>query len=347
MNPQEVRAPRLRLMVNNAEVLGTTSAEIVQTALCSAGRYALTISTTEVPNLGVKYWSDVARVHLKVQVSLNRDLPYNDLIEGYCDSIRIDPILGLTHIEGRDLSVSLLESRTPGSFQNKTSSEIVAELARAHGLDPVITATSSLVGRYYAGDHNILSLAQSARLATDWDMLVMLAYTEGHDVFVKGRSLYFQPHNPPGAQVLPIYYDNLITLRMGRHLPLNDGVQVTVKSWNSKGSYVVSESTGGTGSAPSSSQYLRTYSAIRPGLTSDEATSLGRRMSDSVSIHSKYIEFTMLGDTSLNPRQSIRLLGTRTAFDQLYQIESITRRFRVQGGYTQMVRATRMAEIAA
>jgi len=47
----------------------------------------------------------------------------------------------------------------------------------------------------------------------------------------------------------------------------------------------------------------------------------------------------MPGELSLMPRQQIMLVGTGTAFDQVYWIDEITRRLDVQGGFTQTVRA--------
>ena len=320
-------------MINGNLIISTVGAEVTHTSLQTASTFHLTASIFERPDLGADYWASLTQAHVRVQVNVDQDSPYTDIIEGYCDSVYLDPVMGFVQIDGRDHSALLLDTKTPTDFQNQTSSDIVRTLAETHDLNPVIVQTSSYAGRRYGDNHNVTSLLQFTKLASDWDVLVALAEAEGFDIFVDGKNLYFQPRDARSKVAVDISYADLIGCRMERLLTLAEAANVTVKSWNSSDGTIVSETAGTHG------QQGPRFTVIRPNLSPPQASAVAQQMAREMDQQSMTVELTMPGDCSLAARQAIRLLGTNTVFDQIYQIEAIHRRFRPALGFTQVVRA--------
>ncbi len=278
---------------------------------------------------------------MSLQIRLDDGYGFDTIIEGYCDTIVSDPLTGITLLEGRDHSAPLLEVRTPFNYQNQTASEIALALAKSHGLIPEITDTATTVGRYYGSDYSLVTMSKSSRILSDWDLLVALAQRERFDVFVEGSSLYFQPTSVCTELRTYIDFKDLISLRLERQPRLARGVDVTVKSWNSAQGVLVSETASAATSPMSdgSTAYVSPkYAVVTPNLDSAAARSLSQSLQTTYSSKYTSVEFTMLGETSLRPRQSICISGTNSAYDDIYRVESIRRTFRPGRGYTQSVR---------
>ena len=107
-------------------------------------------------------------------------------------------------IDGRDLTARLLDARTQETFSNQTASQIAETLAARHGLTPNVTATQTLAGRYYAADHDRLTLGQFSRATTEWDLLTFLAAREGFEAYVSGQTLTFAPCRQPAPPRQPL-----------------------------------------------------------------------------------------------------------------------------------------------
>ncbi len=132
----------------------------------------------------------------------------------------IDPALGLVHLDGRDLTTSLIETRTQETFANRTASEIATLLAGRHSLTAQVVPTTTPVGRYYQDEHDRITLDQFSHATTEWDLLVFLARQESFDVFVQGQSLYFQPATQPTDIAMAVRPGDLIDLKLERSLTL-------------------------------------------------------------------------------------------------------------------------------
>ncbi len=105
----------------------------------------------------------------------------------------IDVLNRTVEIDGRDLTARLLDARTQETFSNQTASEIAETLAARHGLTADVTATTTLAGRYYATEHDRITLGQFSRATTEWDLLTFLAAREGFEAYVAGQTLTFAP----------------------------------------------------------------------------------------------------------------------------------------------------------
>lgn len=330
------RQPRLQAILNDSIVLAPYDAQVTHHCSYAASSYRMQFALTDNTQVGTADWSDIEQAKFKVQVSTSSLEPYADLIEGYADTISISPVAGSVSVEGRDLSASLLDSKTPADYQNSTASEIVRILAGRHGLNPVVVDAADFAGRSYANTKNVTSLVQFARLTSDWDILAMLAQSAGVDLFVIGSSLYFQTRGTASTTPQTILFNALTDLRLNKHPRLAAGTAVTVSSWNSATGAAVAE-TKGTSSTSN-------YSVSRPNIASTTAQAMAAQLLQSIAREAMSVQFTMPGDAVLSAQCPIRLEGTGTAFDTTYTIDSITRAFHARSGFSQTIRAKMLAQ---
>ncbi len=164
---------------------------------------------------GASFWASEPDILLDVQFSLDGGASFVSLVQGAVDSVSIDPALGLVHLDGRDLTAALIETRTRETFANRTSSEIASILAERHSLTPRVSPTTTPVGRYYQSEHDRITLDQFSHATTEWDLLVFLARQEGFDVFVQGQTLCFQPATQAGDLAMSLRPEDVIDLQAG------------------------------------------------------------------------------------------------------------------------------------
>jgi phage protein D len=248
---------------------------------------------------------------------------------------------GSVHLDGRDRTTPLIETRTQETFANRTASEIAVLLAERHNLTPCVSPTTTPVGRYYQDEHDRITLNQFSRATTEWDLLVFLACHEGFDVFVEGATLYFQPATQPTDTPVLLRPSDLIGLTLERSLTLARDIEVTVKSWNSRQSsaFIQKARAACRPGAGRSAGPPQNYVFVRPNLTPDEALKLAQRKLAELTRHERVIELSMPGELAMTPRSMIMLDGTDSAFDQTYYVDMIERQLHLSGGFTQHIRA--------
>ena len=277
---------------------------------------------------------------------------------GNPDDVSFDPVKNTVELTGRDLTSLLIDTKTTEKWPNKTSSDIAAALATRHGLTPVVTATTTKVGRYYEIDHVRLTDERS-----EWDLLTWLAHEEQFIVYVRGQELHFEPKPDPAtasAYVLdwqpptsdsgsPVFNGTAITL--SRNLTLARDIIVTVHSWNQKNAQGFSRtvratkngllvaSAPQTGAPESKTVAAQNYSYTIPNLTPDAALQKAQSILADLSQHEMRLAATMPADDLLDVTSVIRLQGTATAFDQDYFPESVTRRMSMAQGYSMSTQA--------
>lgn len=335
------RAPRLQVIANGQIVAGAMEAEVMSNNYYAADRFNASIALGIDPWAEASFWASEPDILLDVQFSLDGGASFTSLVQGAVDSVSIDPTRKMVHLDGRDLTASLIEARTQETFANRTSSEIASLLAGRHNLTPHVSATTTPVGRYYQSEHDRITLDQFSRATTEWDLLVFLARHEGFDVFVQGQALYFQPTaqaSEPGVSLRP---EDVIDLRMERSLTLARDIEVVVKSWNSRqnDAFVQRARACRSGSAGRSNGSPQSYVFVQPNLTPDDALKLAQRRLAELTRHERTIRINMPGELALSPRSIIALEGTGTEFDQAYYIDVIERRLRRVGGLTQRILA--------
>jgi hypothetical protein len=345
------RAPRLRLVANGLPITGAIEAEVQSNNHYAADRLSASIALGADIWASAAFWSSQTTVLIDVQFSLDAGNTFTSLIQGLVDTVSIDVISGVLRIEGRDLTALLIESRTQETFANRTSSEIATLLSLRHNLIPVVTSTTTPVGRYYQNEHDRVVLNQFSRSMTEWDLLVFLAGQEEFDVFISGTSLFFQPASIGTISSVAMVPSQLQDLRLERSLTLARDIVVTVKSWNSRQQNAFSQTVrasgqqgsgsrvGGSGLGSGGMGEAQHYIFVRPNLTMNDALKLAQQKATELTQHERVWEATMPGDLSLTPRHMVQLAGTGTDFDQIYFIDRIDRHLSMPQGFVQRIRA--------
>lgn len=346
----DIRATIFRVLGHEqGHVLPGAEAMTVETnSYYRADHFTLTFAISAGPP---GWWDQEPPWVLDVQVSLDEGRSWTSLIIGEVDHMTVSLQTGTLVMEGRDLSARLIETKTQEAFINQTSSEVAAAIVARHAVDgftaPVITPTTTLVGRYYIEDHVDGTLDQFSRATTEWDLLTFLAQREGFDVFMQGTTLHFQPITLPTANPYIVQWDadngssvprmNVTTLRMERSLTLAKDIEVWVRSWATQQGRGFTKKAKATG-AKSKGGAPQRYVFVRPNLTEKDAQDLANQLAIDLTKHERVIEFDQPGSLTLTPRNIVRLQGTNTSFDQTYFIDHINRSLSFHEGFRQSVR---------
>ncbi|MCB8874774.1 hypothetical protein [Acidisoma silvae] len=351
------RSVHIQLLINGEAVAGVEEAEICTSNHQISGWFRLLLALGRDASFPAARFSTLTDAQADIRVGLApAGMPpvaaiWQNLITGPIDEIAIDMVAGTVQLTGRDFSALLIDTLSAESFVNQTASEIAQTLAMRHGLNPKVTATVTPVGRYYQDGHSILSLYQSSKTVTEWDLLCALAEAEGYDLFVQGQSLTFAP--PLTAQLPAVWQwmpggtgcSTMTALRMERSLALARDILVTVQSWNSRQQTMITQTVHASASSTvrnartSTNATASTYVLLRPNLTAEQAMNLAALTLADLSRHERVVTATMPGDLSLSPRALVTLQGTGTAFDQTYVVDEVLRRVSLQDGFVQTVRA--------
>lgn len=335
-----VRQPRPLVTLNGTLLTGVLEIEVTNASHFTADTFRVVAASNGLPPAyGPAYWAASAEDQVAVSAGFTDslgNLTSTQLILGQVDNIDYDPVRRLLVLEGRDLSAPLIDNKTTEKFQNLTASQIAQKLALRRGLDSSVQATTTKAGTYYALDHVVLTQEQ-----TEWDLLIYLAQREGFDVWVSGKTLYFQPSPVTTAPPYVLLWSdapdsNMVDVRLQRSETLARDVVVKVRTWNQiqQKAFTVTckVSTG-------SNRKTQTYSFIVPNLTRDEARKLAQAKAEEISRHERVLHAHLPGDNLLTTRAMVRLIGTNTAWDQDYYPDAVTRRLSVEEGYRMELRA--------
>jgi phage protein D len=356
-NLETTRGVFLQLVLNGTSVTGLIEAEVCTSDHQAAGWFRVIIALGGDPVFTSAAMATMTQATAEILVGLGvPGLPaaaatWQSLMTGSVDEVALDMTNGTAHLIGRDFTVLFIDALSAETFSNNTSSEIAQRLAVRHGLTPIVTATTTPIGRYYQEGHDLSSLHQSSKTVTEWDLLSGLAAVEGFDVYVQNSSLCFAPHaasGPPTVwQWMPegAAASTLTTLQMERSLALARDIVVTVQSWNSRQAQMITQTVRSSAlgaakaSGASKSATATTYVLVRPNLTPQQAMTLATQTLIDLSRHERVITTTMPGEIDLAPRSLVLLQGTNTDFDQTYAVDEITRRVSARDGFVQTVRA--------
>ncbi len=347
----------LQFALGGSSVAGVIEAEVCTTDHQAAGWFRVVLALGADPVATPAALSSMTQARAQILVGLALPgLPaaaatWQSLMTGTVDAITLDMTDGTAHLTGRDFTGLFIDTLSAETFSNNTSSEIAQTLALRHGLTPLVSATSTPIGRYYQDGHDLSSLHQASKTVTEWDLLSGLAEVEGFNVFVQDSSLYFAP---PAADGLPTVWQwmpggtaasSLTTLQMERSLALARDIVVTVQSWNSRQAQMITQTVRSsalgavTATNTTGSGLATTYVLVRPNLTPQQAMTLATQTLSDLSRHERVITATMPGELDLAPRSLVLLQGTNTEFDQTYAVDEITRRVSARDGFVQTVRA--------
>jgi hypothetical protein len=332
----------LQAIVNGSPVQGLLQASIVTSNCFSSDSYALTFATGPLPLGDIGFWSSLSSAYVEISVIAASQPTSPNLISGMIDSIHFDPIAGIVAIEGRDLSSSLIDSYRQQDFVNQTASEVTSTIASYHSLTPIVTATSSNVGRYYGDGYTRLSLGQFSRLRSDWDLVVQLARENGFDVFVQDRALYFQPSTDSGSIPFHIALRDVKTIRFEQTLTIGSNATARVQSWNSQNmtsyaSNAASDDSDAAQAGDIANKQPFLFSASN--FTSQQVTDSAGRYAAEIGRLGTMLRIEMPWNLLLSPRTTILIDETDSIFDTIYKIDHIERHYSTTSGSSQIIRA--------
>jgi phage protein D len=346
----QVRAPRLKVTVNGVALTGILEAEVTNASHFTADTFRVTAAVSGLPAaFSPAYWAlsvgDQVGISAGFADASGNVASYTQLILGQVDDIEYDPIKRTLVLCGRDLSAPMLDTKTAEKFQNLTSSQIAQKIATRNGLTASVQATNTKAGTYYAIDNSLLTQEQ-----TEWDLLIYLAQHENFDVWVSGNVLYFQPSPASTAKPYKVLCpgptgsnnpSNAIDIKVKRSETLARDVIMIIQTWNQKQqkAFKVTYHVSQAFKSQRSGGKAQTYSYVIPNLTRDQALALAKSMAEDITRNERVLEATLPGDNTLTTRCMVQLSGTKTAWDQNYYPDSVTRHFSVDGGYRMELRA--------
>lgn len=353
------RIPRAVVKVNDAIVVGWLEWEVDNNTFYQADtfRVKFALSKMEAPYTA-NWWMTQPSLFVEILVGFPKD-PNNysaseltSWIYGQVDDVTLDPVSRTIEVSGRDLTAQMIDTKTTEKWQNLTSSQIAAKIAAAHNLTPVVTATSIKAGKYYEIDH-----ARMTDQRSEWDLLTALAHEEGFVVFVRGKSLYFQPKPDPNSAPYLLHWQepeeagqppkfNGTSLLFARNLTLAKDVIVQVRSWNVKNKKGYTKTAQAThnkntvlaGAAQPVGE-AQVYSYTIPNLTPEQALKKAQAILKEITAHEVRVDVEMPADNILDVTTILQVIGTETALDQIYYPDSIKRKMNEDEGYTMTVLA--------
>lgn len=255
-------------------------------------------------------------------------------IYGLADGIEFDPVRRVIHMHGRDLTAKMIDAKTTNVYVNRKASDVAKTLAAKYGLTPVVTNTTTNVGKYFEIMHAHLHVARS-----EWDLLTYLAQQEQFVVYMLGRELHFEPmpdlnSNPYVLQWgdAPLTF-NGSSLRFERGLTLAKGIQVTVQSFNQHGKTITAAYPKASGS--NSQKYSYRFANLSP----EKALQKAQALYHEIVRHEVKLTASMPADNLLTTRNIIKMVGTGTGYDQTYYPDHVRRSMSFDGGYRMDVTA--------
>lgn len=351
------RQPRALVKINDTIVPGWIDWTCDSNSFYGADTFRVLFATSLLPDaFNVDWFSTVTEAFVEIFAGFPQD-PSNftasDLtsqIYGRIDDIDFDPRGTSITLTGRDLTAALIDTKLTEQWNNLTASQVAVQLAKKHGLTPQVTATTQIVGKYYQIDHVRINAERS-----EWDLLAWLAAEEGFVVYAKGHTLYFGPDpRTPDTPYLVRWQGptdaagystmNGARVRFRRSLTVAKGVTVVVHSWNSKqkkgfDAYYPSKPKAIQAGKATPFGNTQTYEFNIPGLTQQQAVARAQALYTQIIKHEVKLEYDAPGDDLLTPRVMIQTEGFPGSFNQTFYVDSVTREFSMDAGYSMHARA--------
>lgn len=345
-----IRKPRFEVLINDLPTTSGLDIEVANTRRFKASSFRIEADPRQLAeDLGSSWSTGALSVQIKVSMGAVRGSSSTaqgiTLINGMVDSVDYEPSRPRLVLSGRDRSASLIDQPLSSSYLNRTSSEIVTELASGAGLSVDVDPTARLIGQYYQIQHNKNSLSTFSRHASSWDLIVELAQLEGFDLWCSNGTLHFKSRSDKATADTVIQFDagtkrytspslNVMSLVVHRHSFPDNVPQVRVSSWNSKQKTVV------RAYYPSvMGDYPLIYGITKPNLLLEEAQCIAKETYRQIVGQQRTITSVMAGELGLTARSVIQLTGLGSGWDGLYEVDRLDRRLSFEGGFSQQVTA--------
>lgn len=341
-------------------VPGWVNFEVDNNSYYAADTFRVTFATSMLPpTFNANFWSSQSSdifIEIFAGFPTNPDNPkpseLESLIYARVDDIEFDPIKAEISLTGRDMTAAFIDAKTTQKWENHTSSQIAIALALSHNLGiNFITPTKAIVGDYY----KYLNI-QPNDARSEWDLLTNLAAIENFYVYVKGSDLHFEvaplesakdvyqlTWNPPTAdRGYPIF--NGMSLNLSRSMTIGKGIQVTVQSYSheKKQQFKVSypsKSKGTQVGKASPFGNVQIYLFQLSGKTYEFCLKYATNKYNELVSHEMKLVARLPADNKLHVSDALQVVGTGTAYDQIYFPNSIVRQMGHDEGYTMTIHA--------
>lgn len=358
----QARNPRALLKINDFLVREIEYIEYVENNLYLSDSFHVKMPLYDLSvALNIEYWLSQPAIMVEIYAGFPKNpLSYtsadlDSLIVGGINNVmvRVFENGGYVEFDGFDLSKLLADNKTTEKYQNLTSSQIAKTLAVKRGLIPAVTDTTTKSGYYYNQDY-----VQLQNSISEWDLLIYLAQKEGFQVFVRGKTLYFQPRPSQSSEPYVLQARTLengqlanfngTALVVSRNLNYARDVIIRIRSWNSKSGRVQVEARAtptkktAVNAAAQPIGEAQVFDYVVPGLSQQQAQDLAQKYLQDISQHERLLETNLPGDNILHKDSVIQLTGVSTSADQQYYPDTITRRIISTdngGGYSMELRA--------
>lgn len=345
--------PGAIVRVGGAAISGWVSWSVSNNSYYEADTFSVSFATSKLPAANnVNWFSQQTEIFVEVLAGfpsnqLNPDASQlTSLIYGRVDDIECDAGQTLLTLTGRDLTAAFIDKKLADEYWNKKAYQVVDALAASHGLTANVTPTSTKIGTYYNNEQVRMQANRS-----EWDFIAWLAREEGFVAYITGKTLYFGPDprdtdnpyviqwTPPNdAQGAPSA--NVTELRFSRSFTVAKGISVVVRSASLTSNTPVVQSYPGAGktiqagkASPFGSAQTYYFNATS-GLTPVQAQQLAENKYNEIVSHAMKIEGAMPADLILGVNTPLRVVGTGTAYDQIYFPRLVTRRMSADEGFT-------------
>lgn len=353
-----LRRPRGIVRINDEVLDGWLEAETDTNTFYEADTFRVTFPARVLGTLEALIASSTVKVEVLAGFPADPSRfdasELQQIILGAVDDLGFDPVYNTVTLSGRDYTAKLIDAKTTEKFANQTASEIATLLAGRHGLTPVVTKTTTKVGKYYEIDEVRLTDARS-----EWDLLTWLANETLTDdgrkfvVYVSGEELHFEPQASPDDDPYILRWQPpatdrafaqapVVSMNFSRNLSVLRDVVVTVKSWSQKQKKAIEAHYPKKPATvqPGEAQVKRQLNEYRfPNLTQEQALAKAQSIHRDLTLQEVRMQATLPADNVLTPRRLIQVVGTGTIFDQTYYPDSVRRRISNDGGYTMDVSA--------
>lgn len=360
---KQARQPRAVVMINGVQVKWYEMT-VITTTFYYADSFRIELPLNgQDKTLSMDYWSVTDEFAVKIYIGFPSDpdaYSTSDLelfMQGNVDDMELDPAGARILLSGRDYTSLFIDNKTTQKFSNQTSSNIVAMFAEQQGVKTKITPTSTMVGTYYSQQQVILSSE-----ITQWDLMVFLAQQEDFVLFMSGDTLVFEPRpsdtnvqNPYVIKYVPPDDGdsalsptiNAERLAFCRSMTLAKDASVTVRvPFGTKtgkafamSAYSTHRAKSNLNGVPKPSQKVQKYSFVKPGLTPEQATQFAQQRLREITSHEVRLVARVPGDNSLKKDSLIQVTGTKSAFDQYYYADQVTRHINNDEGYVMDISA--------
>ena len=285
--------------------------------------------------LDERYFADTSPIPIEIMATNDQQTGrWSKIFSGLCDVPAMNFATRRVMLTGRDLTSRLIETKTTEKWLNKTSAEIVKEIAGRVGLTADVSVPNSdKAGLIYKDDYNKISNQDVL-----WNVLTALADREGCAVFVKVDRLVFKPFDELDGGDFEVLYErptpgsyadgSFINLSVRRNLAVAKNVRVSVKTWQQKQKKVLSSAFRSKGASTDQTDY--TYRI--PNSTKENADKFAKNKLAEITAQERLVEVDMPGDVTCTPENKLVLSGTNTGYDQSYIISGVSHSMS-QSGY--------------